>query len=88
MVSPVAKNSSLTYWDPAISSDGELLTYAVKDSSNFDIFLVDLRNQSKLLRKTFSSEDEWDPNFSSNGRYLFYAGTSPIGSQIRGICIN
>ncbi len=88
LVSPVTKNSSLTHWDPAISSDGLRLTYAVKDSSNFDIFLVDLRNQSKLLRKTFSSEDEWDPNFSYDGRYLFYAATSPIGSQIRAICIN
>ena len=88
LISPILQNSSLTHWDPAISSDGVRLTYAVKDSSNFDIFLVDLRNQSKPLRKTFSSEDEWDPSFSADGRYLFYAGTSLTGSQIRAICIN
>ncbi len=88
LISPILQNSSLTHWDPAISSDGVRLTYAVKDSSNFDIFLVDLRSQSKFIRKTLSSEDEWDPSFSYDMRYLFYAGTSPFGSQIRAICIN
>jgi Tol biopolymer transport system component len=82
------QNPSLTHWDPATSSDGARLAFAVKDSSNFDVFLVNLRNQSKPSRKLFSSEDEWDPSFSADGRYLFYAGTSLTGSQIRAICIN
>ncbi len=88
LISPIMQNPSLTHWDPATSSDGARLAYAVKDSSNFDVFLVNLRNQSKPSRKLFSSEDEWDPSFSADGRYLFYAGTSLTGSQIRAICIN
>jgi Tol biopolymer transport system component len=72
----------LIHWDPALSRDGLLFAYASKDLSNFDIFLVNNRNQSELSRKIFSSEDEWDQSFSPDGRCLFFAGTSPFGSKL------
>lgn len=88
VVVPVTSDPNLIHWDPALSRGGLLFAYASKDLSNFDIFLVNNRNQSQLSRKIFSSEDEWDPSFSPDGRYLFFAGTSPFGSQIRAICVN
>jgi hypothetical protein len=80
--------SKYEQWDPALSSDGNLLAFAQREAGEFDIYIKNLKDPSSMpLRILDTSEDEWDPRFSPKGRYLLYAATSPYGDQIRAICV-
>lgn len=80
--------SDFEQWDPALSADGSLLTFAQREGGNFDVYFLrlDSRDQ-KPTRIVATAEDEWDPRISPSGRYLLYAATSPYGDQIRAVCL-
>jgi lysophospholipase L1-like esterase len=77
-------------WDPAVSSNGELLAFASKVSGKWDLFFTQVKNgqASAIKRLTDDNRDNWDPFISSDGSLLLYASAGPTGPEIRGICLH
>lgn len=74
-------NSNNDEWDPAISKDGERLTYAAKKNDNWDLFLFDFET-NKTCRLTHTLGNEWDPAFSPCGSYIYFSATFGLRNGI------
>ena len=75
-------------WDPVVSSDGRFLAFASRESGDWNLQILPLKNFEELPTQiTYGRGDEWDPSFVDTWKMLIYASLDRRGSRLMGLCL-